>query len=221
MPSINIVPLSINNDNDETSEHNFLDMSHKEFESCYETSRKCLQLADTTILNNKRLVDENQRLQRIVKYMQKKMYQMNNTIKDLTYQKEVNKLYLIPYLSNFLKLTEEERTDKCPICLDLLLNISNEDIVKTSCQHLFHGSCYYQNRCNADNQDSCSICRQRHVPFDIGYVDNKKEWCSYTENQTKDNLIRVLDIYPDIKIPSIDEIMCQIYNKTKNTHKYY
>lgn len=219
--NINITPLNSLISEEETIENNFLDINHKEYESCYETSRKCLQLADTIILNNKRLVDDNQRLQRIIHMMQKKMNQMNNTIKDLTYQKEINKLYMIPYFKNFLKLTEKEKKEKCPICLDQLMTISHEDIVKTSCNHIFHGSCYYQNRASAENKDSCSICRQRHIPLDVGYIDNKKEWCPYTEIQTKDNLIKVLDITPDINIPSIEEIMCQIYNKTKSSIKYY
>lgn len=221
MPNINITPLyNSSNDSDEV-DSSFLELNHREAESSYETSRKCLQLADTVLLNNKRLVDENQRLQRVIYLMQKKMQQMNNSLKDLIHQTEINKLFLIPYLKNFFILTEEDKKEKCPICLDKLMNISNEDIVKTSCCHIFHGSCYYQNRSNTDEQDICGLCRQRHVPFDIGYIDNKKEWRQYTEVQIKDNLTKVLEIYPTIELPSIDEIMCQIYQKTKTSIKYY
>lgn len=221
MPNIPITPLyNINNDEEE-HDNNFLEINHRENESSYETSRKCLQLADTVLLNNKRLVDENQRLQRTVYLMQRRMQQMNNELKDLMYQTEMNKLFLVPYLKNFFALTSEEKEDKCSICLEKLMDISNEDIVKTSCCHIFHGSCYYKNRSNLDNQDVCGLCRQRHVPFDIGYVDNKKDWQTYTDSQIKDNLTKVLEIYPDIQLPSIEEIMCQIYKKTKNNVKYY
>jgi hypothetical protein len=219
--NINITPLSssigINSDEDFSS--SYLESQYKETESCYETSRKCLQLADTLVLNNKRLVDENQRLQRMVHLMSQKMNQMNDDIKDLLYEKEMNKLFLVSYIKTFMKLTEKEKNDKCPICLELLMELPNEDIVKTSCSHMFHGSCYYRNRSTSD--DSCGICRQRHVPFDIGFIDSQKDFHPYTENQIKNNLIRVLNLVPETIIQPIEEIMTQIYQKSKIAVKYF
>jgi hypothetical protein len=229
MPTINIMPINIidnsREDEDSIIDTTFIDFNFKENESCYETSRKCLQMADNTILNNKRLVDENHQLRKTIYLMQKKIYQLNNLLFDFSYQKEVNKLFLLSFLKKFLRLGENEKTDKCPICLELLLSRSNEDVVKTSCNHLFHGTCYYQNRSNSnDNQeDCCSICRQRHVPFDIGYVNNQKIWVEHTESQIKHNLIKVMEINGSHNLPTTEEILCQIHRQSKLATKlnYY
>lgn len=226
MPSINIVPIDMDNqtNDDEVMDTSFLDFNFKENENCYEASRKCLQLADTTIINNKRLIDENYKLRKTIYLMQKKIYQLNDLLHDAIYQKEANKFFLLPYFQSFLHLGEKDKKEKCPICLDLLLVISNEDITKTSCGHLFHGTCYYQNRSNLDEgqEDICSVCRQRHVPFDIGYVNSKKEWVEHTEQQTKSNLVKVLQISGTNNLPSSEEIICQIYRKIKtNKITYY
>lgn len=149
---------------------------------------------------------------------------MNDLLQDYSYQKEINKLYMFPYLNQYLRLNEKDKKEKCPVCLDLLLSLTNEDIVKTSCGHYFHGSCYYKSRSNNEQPDSCSYCRQRHLPFDIGYFNNQKNFINYTDAQTRERLSHILNIGTEKQLPSSEEILCQIQRQlstTSSSFRYY
>lgn len=214
MPNINISTIDqLNNvDNPEYvgTDTSFIDCTFQELENYHEINRKCLQMVDSTVLNNKRLVDENFKLRRHIHLLQKKIYSLNDMLHDFSYQKEINKLYMFPFLSQYLRLNEKDKKEKCPICLDLLLSLTNEDIVKTSCGHYFHGTCYYKSRNASEQPDSCVYCRQRHLPFDIGYVNNLKNFINYTDTQTRDRLSHITDTGNDTSLPTSDEILCQI-----------
>lgn len=77
MPNINISTINESNSSDlVTQDHvgtdtSFIECTFQELENCHETSRKCLQIVDSTILNNKRLVDENFRLRKYIHLLQK------------------------------------------------------------------------------------------------------------------------------------------------------
>lgn len=190
-----------------------VDSNFKEQESSYETSRKCLHLVDSTVSHNKKLLDENYRLRKYIHTMERKIVDLNETLFSYAYMKEVNKMFLLPYLIPFFHLTDTDKKNKCPICLEELMSLGNEAIVKTSCNHLFHGTCYYQNRASGEKPEECSCCRQNHLPFDIGFLNNKKEYISHTDSQIKKNLVKVLEIDVNHDLPSTEEILSQIYNR--------
>lgn len=203
------------------TEHTLLDTTFSEMEYNYDATRRCLQLADTAMINNKRLSDENYRLRKTIHLFQKQIYKMNETIFDLAYLKETNKMFLMPYFQQFLVFGDKDKKEACPICLENLVAVSNEVIVKTSCGHYFHGTCYYQNRSTAETPDSCGCCRQKHIPFNIGYMNNCKVWTPHSHLEVKKGLVDFLQINVNHNYPTTDEILSQIFDKVGDRSKVY